>query len=118
MKIKKLPVRILVASLMIAVLVPDALIAQVDGSSQGEQELRQQVIELQSQLKRIQARLDETESAKTSPTTTQTPAPSSAQEDTTQVGQPPLRGPTSPHVGEATATYDTFAGDSACRPSV
>jgi outer membrane DcaP-like protein len=112
---KKFFVSYLAASLLLTVFVP-ATTAQVEGSSQSEQELRQQLIELQVELKKMQSRLDELESAKASAVTSQSPAPSSNQEGTPQSSQPPLQGPTSPQVGQATATYNTFSEDPLAAP--
>ncbi|HET7442005.1 MAG TPA: hypothetical protein VFJ47_11945, partial [Terriglobales bacterium] len=80
-------------------------------SSATAQELRQQVNELQRQLKNVQARLDELESEKVPSASTEPQAKTSSQAGTIQASQPPLQGTTSRQVGEATATYNTFSED-------
>ena len=76
------------------------------------QELRQQVNELQRQLQSVQARLDELESQKLPSASTEPQSKTAQQTGTIQASQPPLQGTTSPQVGEATATYNTFSEDS------
>ena len=77
------------------------------------QELQQQVNELQRQLQSVQARLDELESQKVPSASTEPQSKTAKQTGTIQASQPPLQGTTSPQVGEATATYNTFSEDSA-----
>src|SRR5215467_13489580 len=76
------------------------------------QELQQQVNELQRQLQSVQARLDELESQKVPSASTEPQSKTAKQTGTIQASQPPLQGTTSPQVGEATATYNTFSEDS------
>src|SRR5215813_11032025 len=85
------------------------LFAQSDNAA-ATQELRQQVNELQKQLKDVQAKLAELETQKAPSASTEPRDKTSPQAaGTTQAGQPPIQGPTSPQVGEGTATYDTFS---------
>jgi len=90
-------------------LITPRLFAQSD-NPQATQELRQQVNELQRQLKDVQAKLAELETQKAPSASTEAQDKTSGQAGTTQASQP-LPGPTSPHVGEGTATYDTFSED-------
>jgi hypothetical protein len=86
------------------------VLAQSDSAATA-QELRQQVNELQKQLKSVQARLDELESEKVPSASTEPQSKTSSQAGTIQASQPPLQGTTSPQVGQATATYNTFSED-------
>ena len=86
------------------------VLAQSDSATTA-QELRQQVNELQKQLKSVQARLDELESEKVPPASTEPQSKTSSQAGTIQASQPPVQGTTSPQVGQATATYNTFSED-------
>lgn len=99
--------------LLSLVLDPLRAVAQSDTATAAAQELRQQVNDLQTQLKKVQARLDELENQKGTPASTAAASTSSPQEGTIQATQPPLQGTTSPQVGERTATYTTFSEDSA-----
>ena len=90
---------------------PFRAMAQSDTAKATAQELRQQVNDLQTQLKNVQARLDELENQKETPASTTTPSTSSPQEGI-QATVPPREGVTSPQVGQRTATYTTFSEDS------
>src|SRR5262249_52412855 len=92
-------------------LTPFRLLAQSDNSA-ATQELRQQVNDLQRQLQDVQAKLKELETQKAPPASTEAQDKASGQAGTTQAGQPPLQGPTSPQVGARTAAYTTFSEDS------
>jgi DcaP outer membrane protein len=101
---------------LLAVLVTPIARAQNESSSPSAEELRQELNALQGQLKKVQARLDELENGKKSDTSQSTQAPPPKEAGGTQAGQPPLQGPTSPQVGEATATYDEFSEDPQAAP--
>ena len=91
---------------------PFRAMAQSDTAKATAQELRQQVNDLQTQLKNVQARLDELENQKETPASTTPSSTSSPQEGTIQATVPPREGVTSPQVGQRTATYTTFSEDS------
>jgi len=91
---------------------PSIAKGQSDASSPSAEDLRQQLNELQEQLKKVQARLDEMENGKTSDTSQASQTSPPKQAGTIQASQPPLQGPTSPQVGAQTATYNTFSEDS------
>lgn len=98
-------------ALLTSMLMPAKALAQNDSSGPSAEELKQQLSNLQLQMQKVQSRLDQLESAQSS-SATQPQAPPANQTGTTQVSQPALQGPTSPQVGEATATYNTFSEDS------
>src|SRR5215472_15210160 len=75
--------------------------AQSD-SAAAAQEVRQQVNDLQRQLKIVQTRLNEPENQKAPPASNETQNKPSSQEGTAQPSKSPLQGTTSPQVGEAT----------------
>lgn len=102
--------RCVVAGFLISISMSVTAIGQDSHSSQSAEELRKELNELQAQMKRVQTRLDDLENSQTS-TASQAPA-SSSNQSTTQANQPPIQGSTSPQVGEATATYNTFSEDS------
>src|SRR5690349_11586663 len=85
--------------------------AQSDSAATA-QDLRQQVNDLQRQLKNVQARLDELENQKGPPASTEAQNKASGQEATTQARQSLPQATTSPQVGEATTIRNTFSEDS------
>ena len=109
MKIHKFPH--FAASLLACFLSPVAMLAQADPSSQSVQDVRKQLDELREQMNKLQTRLSELEASKPAEAGTTSTASSSQQEGTIQATQPPLEGQTSPHVGQATATYKEFSED-------
>lgn len=102
--------------LLAVVITPAVATAQNDSPSPSAKELRQQLNELQGQLKKVQARLDELESEKISETPQPTQAPPPAEAGNTQTSQPPRQSSTSPQVGEATAAYNEFSEDPQAAP--
>ena len=86
--------------------------AQSDTTKATAQELRQQVNDLQTQLKNVQARLDELENQKANPASATAASATPPQEGTIQASEPPRQGTTSPQVGQRTSTYTTFSEDS------
>jgi hypothetical protein len=97
--------------LLILFLTPLRLFAQSE-SAASAQELRQQVNDLEKQLKVVQARLDELENQKVPPASTETQNKAPGQQGTTQAGQPLPQGTPSAQVGEATTIRNTFSEDS------
>ena len=82
------------------------------------QALRRLVEQMQTQMAQMQAEIDQLKGTNTQARPTQATqaatAPSTApqrQNGTIQTAEPPLVGPTSPHVGEATANYREFSED-------
>ena len=102
-------------TLLASMLMPRSTQAQDQSPAPSAEELRQQLSNLQTQMQKVQSRLDQLESAQSSGTT-QPQAPPANQPDTIQVSQPALQGPTSPQVGEETATYNTFSEDPLAAP--
>jgi hypothetical protein len=103
---KKNKIRIAVLSIA-PLLVPAALVAQTPEQAPTVSELQKQLEEMRTQMNKLQKRIDEVEEKKAAESTgAPTPAPSQL-----PAGLP--QGPTSPHLGEATASYDTFSEDSA-----
>src|SRR5438477_1509304 len=99
-------------ALLAGVFVPAGAFAQSDSSNQNVQELRKQLDELREQMSKLQARLGELESSKAAEAAAPPAAPSANQEGTIQSTQPLAQAAPSKQVGEATATYRTFAEDS------
>jgi hypothetical protein len=107
--------RLFAALIFAALLIPAKVQAQSENPGQETQELRKQLDEMRVQMNKMQARLDQLEATKgqgranqPAGTTAALPAP---QNGTIQTSQPPLQGPTSPQVGEQTATYQEFSED-------
>jgi DcaP outer membrane protein len=99
--------------------------AEKPASSQSEQkpevtELQKQLEQMRLQMSKMQARLDQLQSAKSEASSMSSsaapPTDPPSQEGTIQSTQPPPQGPTSPHVGDATKAYETFAEDSSAAP--
>ena len=98
------------AALLVGTLIPASGFAQSDAPNQNVQELRKQLDELREQLNKLQAQLSDLESSKSGAATTPA-APSANQEGTIQATQAVPQAGASKQVGEATATYKTFAED-------
>jgi len=93
--------------------IPATARAQNDSSAPSAEELRQQLNQLQGQMKKLQARLDQLENTQASGT----PPPQSSPPDQAGTqGQQPPQGVTSPQVGEATASYNEFGDDPQAAP--
>jgi hypothetical protein len=86
--------------------------AQTESSNQTTQELRQQLDQLQEQLNKVQAKLDELDSQKSASSQNPPPTATPTQEGTTKVPLILEQNATSPQVGQATSTYNTFSEDS------
>ena len=96
---------------LIASLVPVAVEAQSNSSTQNVQELRTQLDELRVRMNTLQTRLSELESRNAPVVATPSATSTVPQDGTIQATQPPREGATSKQVGEATATYTTFSED-------
>lgn len=103
-------------ALLVAASLPAAAVAQSNSSDQNVQELRQQLDELRAQMNKLQARLSELESTKTPEAGGPSTAPTPEQHGTIEAAKPPHQGQTSPHVGNATATYQEFSEDPVAAP--
>ena len=94
-----------VRPVLLALLIPVGVIAQTSGQEQNVIDIQKQLREMRSLIEKLQTRIDELEKEKTTagnPAATPAPQPE-------QLG--PLQGPTSPQVGDATASYETFSED-------
>jgi hypothetical protein len=98
-----------------AAMLPARALPQAQPSSSEAQELRKLLEAMSVQMSKMQAEIDELKGAKaaappiqaaTAPTT-----PPTRQNGTIQTAEPPRVGPTSRHVGEATADYREFSED-------
>lgn len=100
---------------------PDGGTAAASQAAQSPEakELQKQLEELRAQMNKMQARLDQLQSAKpqagVQSSSTAAALPSS-QEGTIQSAEPLAQGPTSPHVGDATKTFETFSEDNVAAP--
>jgi hypothetical protein len=82
-------------------------------------ELQKQLEEMRSQMNKMQLRLDQLSSVKPEPASQSSrtvTATSISQEGTIQSTQPLPQGPTSPQVGNATKTFQTFSEDNLAAP--
>jgi DcaP outer membrane protein len=103
-----------VVILMTAIL-PTMALAQSQSSTDQTQELRKLVEEMRAQMSQMQAEIDQLKGTKaevppSQAATAPTPPPT-RQNGTIQTAEPPLVGPTSEHVEEATADYREFSED-------
>ena len=98
-------IRIAILSIL-PLLVPAALVAQTSDQAPAASNLQEQLEEMRAQMNKLQSRVNELEAKK--------PAEVSSAVTLAASQQPAAipQGPTSAHVGEATATYDTFSEDS------
>jgi hypothetical protein len=107
-----------VAIFLLAAIIPANAVAQSQAPTDETQALRKLVEQMQTQMAQMQAEIDQLKGKKTEvPPTQATQAatpPSTAPprpNGTIQTAEPPRVGPTSPHVGEATASYREFSED-------
>jgi hypothetical protein len=107
---------LVVGYLIAASLMPLRASAQGQAPSPNVQELHKQLNDLQDQLKKVQQQLDELENTQPSSPNIARPTAPAGQDGTIQAGQPPAEGQTSPQVGKATATYNTFREESDAAP--
>lgn len=101
-------------SVFIVAMAPVNAGAQSDSDSQSAQELRKQLDQLRDQMNKVQARLDDLEAAKANGP--ENAAANASQGGVIQAEKPPLQGPTSKHVGEATSSYEEFSEDTEAAP--
>ncbi len=109
------------AGFLLPMMTPPNGMAQSQAPSDETQALRKLVDQMQAQMTKMQAEIDQLKGTKTpvspapptqatqAPTTPQAPAP--RQNGTIQAEEPPRIGATSAHVGEATANYREFSED-------
>jgi hypothetical protein len=88
---------------------PGIIHAQSSSDNQATQALQKELQELRDQMNKVQAQLDELQAQRTQEPQ-RAPAPSSTS-GAIESTKPPLQGPTSKHVGEATSTYVEFNED-------
>ena len=107
----------LIFILFISLLLPTRTWPQSQNSADETQALRKLVDQMQERMGKMQAEIDQLKGAKAeatasqAATTTPAPAPPPRQNGTIQATEPPRVGPTSPHVGDATASYREFSED-------
>ena len=106
------------AILLMAAMLPASAVPQSQVPTDENQALRQLVEQMQTQMAKMQAEIDQLKGAKTQAPATQASqaatVPSATpprQNGTIQTAEPPLIGATSPQVGEATASYREFSED-------
>jgi hypothetical protein len=104
-----------IATLLFAAILPARSLAQSQPSNDEAQQLRKLVEQMQTQMTKMQAEIDQLKSTKAEAPPTQAATaptgPPPRQNGTIQAAEPPRVGPTSPHVGEATAEYREFSED-------
>jgi hypothetical protein len=98
-----------------AAMLPARALPQAQPSSSEPQELRKLVEAMSAQMSKMQAEIDELKGLKAAAPPNQAPTapatPTTRQNGTIQTAEPPRVGPTSRHVGEATADYREFSED-------
>jgi hypothetical protein len=103
------------AILFLAAMIPSKALPQSQTTSDEAQELRKLVEQMQTQMGKMQAEIDELKGAKVeapaSQAATATTATTPRQNGTIRATEPPRVGPTSQHVGKATAQYREFSED-------
>jgi hypothetical protein len=116
MKIQRL--YLITAIFLLAAMTPADAMAQSQAPSDETQVLRKLVDQMQTQMAKMQAEIDQLKGTKTeaSPTqpaqaSTPAPAPPPRQNGTIRAAEPPRVGATSEHVGDATSNYREFSED-------
>jgi len=107
--------------LLLAILVlaqSGRVLAQAPPQTPEVSELQKELQEMRAQMGRMQARLEQLEGTKpgTSTQSSGAAAALSPAQGTIQSVQPPPQGPSSPHVGDATKTFETFSEDNLAAP--
>jgi hypothetical protein len=101
--------------LLLPVMLPPRTLPRSQAPIDETQALRKLVEQMQTQMGKMQAEIDQLKSAKTEPPPSQAAAAPAAlptrQNGTIQTAEPPRIGPTSEHVGEATSNYREFSED-------
>jgi len=104
-----------VALYLMLVVLPLRTSSQSQTPTDETQELRKLVQQMQAQMGKMQAEIDQLKGTKTEATPSQAAtapeAPPTRQNGTIKTSEPPRIGPTSGHVGEATADYREFSED-------
>ncbi len=106
--------------LLVAALLPVRAWPQTQTPTDETQALRKLVEQMQTQMGKMQAEIDQLKGTK--PESAQAPAvavpaaPAVPQEGTIQTAQPPRQEPASKQIGSATAKYQEFSEDSAAAP--
>jgi hypothetical protein len=93
--------------------------AQAPAQTSDASELKKEIEEMRAQMSKLQAQLDQLQRAKPAAGSQSSASPAalrSSQEGTIQSVQPPPQGPTSPHVGNATKSFETFSEDNLAAP--
>jgi hypothetical protein len=113
MKIQKLS--LVAAIFLLAAMIPATAVGQSQASSDETQTLRKLVDQMQAQMAKMQAEIDQLKGTKVeappSQATTTPAASAPRQNGSIQAAEPPRVGPTSPYVGGATARYQEFSED-------
>ena len=116
MKIHKL--YFITAIFLLAAMTPPNAAAQSQAPSDETQTLRKLVDQMQAQMAKMQAEIDQLKGTKTEVSPTQpvqtpttSPAPPPRQNGTIRAAEPPRVGTTSEHVGDATSNYREFSED-------
>jgi hypothetical protein len=113
MKIQKL--FLIAAIFLLAAMIPANAVAQSQAPSDETQTLRKLVDQMQAQMAKMQAEIDQLKGTRVeAPPSQATTTPAAAaprQSGTIQAAEPPRVGPTSPYVGGTTASYQEFSED-------
>ena len=106
---------VLAAAFFLTGIAPVRALAQSQSSSDEAQQLRKLVEQMQVQMNKMQAEIDDLKGTRTEAPPSQaapaTAAPAPRQNGTIQAAEPPRVGSTSGHVGDATAAYREFSED-------
>jgi hypothetical protein len=106
---------VVAAAFFLTGIAPVRALAQSQSSSDEAQQLRKLVEQMQVQMNKMQAEIDDLKGTKAEAPPSQaaraTAAPAPRQNGTIQAAEPPRVGSTSGHVGDATAAYREFSED-------
>ena len=97
------------------VIVPLKARAQSQDDKQVTEQLQKELEQLRDQMNKVQAQLNDLEAEKANQPANAPPS-QSTQGGTIQASKPPLQGPTSKQVGEATSSYEEFSNDTEAAP--
>jgi hypothetical protein len=89
--------------------------AQSQDDKQVTQQLQKELEQLRDQINKVQGQLDDLEAAKANQPASAPPS-QSTQGGAIQTSKPPLQGPTSKQVGQATSSYEQFSQDTEAAP--
>ena len=111
---------LIVVALLFAAILPPRALTQSQTSNDETQQLRKLVEQMQAKMSTMQAEIDQLKGKKPEVSPSQpavAPGVSSTQQkDTSQAGQSPLQGTTSPQVGQETKQYQQFSEDTLAAP--